>query len=294
MAGRVKAHGRLRRTATALWWSLAWILVLGPASGGFAPWRPLPSLGGILVALGIAGWLLRPGYERARRRYATLGWRSPRTAMPWLIGSAALFVASSIFMQLLNQTFYHGPPPPAQAPYAFAHEPFGWLVRPLSLGLVGPLLEELACRGQLQPRLARVWGRWIALAATAGVFALLHGSVGALPTFFVAGLLLGYARLVTRSIWTSITLHMTLNCYALFGPDGGTLGVDRLGAPALLALTLLAAGACVLLLREGARAGQRARAVSVAAAARGEGARPAKTTDAEPDVGLVVGRGMRE
>ena len=211
-----------------------------------------------------------------------------------LLASAAGFVASSVFMQLLNQTFYHGPPPPGQAPYPFAHEPFGWLVPPLSVGLVGPLLEELAFRGQLQPRLARVWGRWIALAATAAVFALGHGTFGAVPTFFVAGLLIGYARLVTRSIWASVALHATLNCFALSGLDGGTLGLDRLGAPALLALTMLTAGACVLLLRGGARAARRAQALRVAAAARGRSVGPADTTDVEADGGLVAGRGMRD
>ena len=75
-----------------------------------------------------------------------------------------------------------------------------------------PIMEELMFRGFVLDLASEVYGRWAAIFISAILFALIH------PLFiltvlnaFWAGLVYGYLRLRTNSLWPSIVLHSLWN-----------------------------------------------------------------------------------
>ena len=114
---------------------------------------------------------------------ALLGWRGPWDWTPWL---AAPLLAS--------------------------------LLRVVAVCLFGPIAEELIFRGWffglLRPRL----GLAVTLLVTSAGWALLHYDYGwaVIGVIVVDGLLLGLARLTSRSVWPPIAMHILYNLYAVW------------------------------------------------------------------------------
>ena len=89
------------------------------------------------------------------------------------------------------------------------------------VGLLGPICEELTYRVGLYSFLRRI-NKWLALAITTIVFALIHFEFGAddivselwaLPSYILAGVILTYAY-EHRGPACSISAHMTYNLFA--------------------------------------------------------------------------------
>ncbi len=79
-----------------------------------------------------------------------------------------------------------------------------------------PLLEELFFRGFLYPALARRLGTYFAIFLTAVSFAVLHApqlgrAWGPVFVIFLVGLALTVTRAVTKSVGTSLLIHMAYN-----------------------------------------------------------------------------------
>jgi membrane protease YdiL (CAAX protease family) len=86
--------------------------------------------------------------------------------------------------------------------------------------LVAPLVEEMLFRGFLYPALSRLTGPLPAVIVTAAGFAFIHGSQLAyslvpLLLIFVVGVVLTVTRAVTKSVATSVLVHMAYN-FTLF------------------------------------------------------------------------------
>ncbi len=86
--------------------------------------------------------------------------------------------------------------------------------------MIAPLVEELLFRGFLYPALSHWTGMAPAVVVTAAGFALLHGSQLAyspipLLLIFVVGAVLTITRAVTKSVATSVLVHMAYN-FTLF------------------------------------------------------------------------------
>lgn len=114
-----------------------------------------------------------------------------------------------------------------------------WLiVNALAIGLVGPVIEEIFFRGvglrgglasllrraTVRPGLDRPQRRsWIAIVATAALFALLHVSevndaisaLALLPGLFAAGLVLGWLTIRTGRLGPAIVTHVVFNSVAV-------------------------------------------------------------------------------
>ena len=103
------------------------------------------------------------------------------------------------------------------------------LVIILAVG-IAPLTEEILFRGLLQGWLAGMFrSRWIAIAASAGIFSLFHlaarenaavgeislARVETIPALFVLGLVLGYAYEKSGSLWRPIMIHLVFNGLSL-------------------------------------------------------------------------------
>jgi CAAX protease family protein len=132
---------------------------------------------------------------------------------PWLLAEAALFslaVVATPFIDGGGGRLF------AQA-YASATVPaLQWI----AFGLAVPVFEEQAVRGLLLPALAatRMGERW-AVVATSLLWTSAHGGRGAisLVILFAFGLLLGMARLRSRSLTPPLAMHVAWNAglYAL-------------------------------------------------------------------------------
>lgn len=95
----------------------------------------------------------------------------------------------------------------------------GWPLAVLTMGIVGPVAEEIWFRGFLLPALARTWlGFWGAGLVTSALFAALHGfqySLDGVVAVFFSGLVFVWALGLTGSLWVPIAIHMCFNLLAL-------------------------------------------------------------------------------
>ena len=90
--------------------------------------------------------------------------------------------------------------------------------------LIAPVGEELVFRGFLWSALEQGSSRWIAWILTSLLFALYHGDPLHILAVLPLGLILGWLRMVSGSIWPSIAVHFGNNAMAVlwtlyFGAD---------------------------------------------------------------------------
>ena len=70
--------------------------------------------------------------------------------------------------------------------------------------------EEFAFRGVIMQPL-RKYGDWFAIIVSGVMFGLVHGNLMQMPFAIIAGVALGYAAIVTDSLWTGIIIHFLNN-----------------------------------------------------------------------------------
>lgn len=80
----------------------------------------------------------------------------------------------------------------------------------LSLALVPAFCEEFLFRGLICARLLP-YGKTVAIVGSAVLFGLMHGNLGQLFYTTVAGIMLGWCFVETRSIWPGVIAHMLNN-----------------------------------------------------------------------------------
>jgi len=80
--------------------------------------------------------------------------------------------------------------------------------------LIAPAIEEMTYRG-LGISLLLPWGAVLAVGATGLLFGAAHGLLVALPILTMFGLVVGWLRVRTDSIYPGIVLHGTFNAIAL-------------------------------------------------------------------------------
>ena len=105
----------------------------------------------------------------------------------------------------------------------------------IALAIVPAFMEELLFRGILFRWLEQFGGSWFALALTSALFGLGHifnPNASALSSFAIAveaGILLGGAYMLTRSLWVPIGLHAAWNFTQGFIWDVPVSGIDQNG-----------------------------------------------------------------
>lgn len=85
-----------------------------------------------------------------------------------------------------------------------------FLLMVLGTAVVPACVEEFAIRGVVMQPL-RKYGDKFAIVMSAVVFALMHGNMVQIPFAFIAGLAIGYAVVVTGSMWTGVLIHFLNN-----------------------------------------------------------------------------------
>jgi hypothetical protein len=97
---------------------------------------------------------------------------------------------------------------------AFTQSP---LLLILTVAVVAPIFEEMVFRGFLYAGFERSLGAMPALLLTSAVFASMHFQYNYYEVLhiFILGLVLGWARLRTQSLWTPIAMHAVNNGLAM-------------------------------------------------------------------------------
>ena len=168
---------------------------------------------------------------RARHPMESLGIRS--VAQPWplyiILGIALMFISLPVTNQLTswNEAMSFGGTFAQLEEYLKNLEEMaasvtekmlnvdsfgGLLLNLLVIALIPAVGEELTFRGVLQQGLTRrMKSPHAAIILSAAIFSFIHFQFyGFLPRMFL-GILLGYMFYITRSLWTSITMHFVNN-----------------------------------------------------------------------------------
>src|SRR5215216_6372454 len=152
------------------------------------------------VALTVAGIVLVLVVARLRKLSLRddLGfrWPPPRQLALWM----ALWIAWMVVGEALIDLFGLPDPEPWNAGYSTLIV----ALRILAIGLLGPISEEMLMRGMVFWRLRRTpLGDYGAIVVVAALWAAFHTQYGfgLIALIFLDGLVLGLARVRTRSLW---------------------------------------------------------------------------------------------
>lgn len=85
-----------------------------------------------------------------------------------------------------------------------------------SLVIIAPVAEEIIFRGYLLGKLRKHAPAWVAVILSAALFALAHGQFNVALDTFALGIVLGFLRVYSGSLWASIFLHMLKNGVAFY------------------------------------------------------------------------------
>lgn len=92
---------------------------------------------------------------------------------------------------------------------------YGWVFLILTIVAQPAIIEELAFRGIIFDGARKVLSDRETVIVTALMFMVLHLNPAAFPHLFIMGLVLGWLRLKTGSLWPCILLHATHNGLAI-------------------------------------------------------------------------------
>lgn len=146
---------------------------------------------------------------------AVLGLRAPdswRAAAGWI---AASIVLIWIIGALLNPFLEAGEEQGLVPDEWDSHRAAAFVANFVVVALVAPIVEELTYRGLGFAAVQQFFGGAVAVVVTGVAFGLAHGLVIALPVLTIFGLILGWLRLRTKSIYPPIILHAIFNGAAL-------------------------------------------------------------------------------
>ena len=145
--------------------------------------RPVIEFGGFKAGLGIAVMLISMGV--------------------FMVGNMATSIISQLFTNLFGYT-------PQGGDFTAPRSIYGTIAFFIVVSVLPALIEEFAMRGVILGTL-RAHSQPLAVVASSVIFGLMHGNMVQAPFAFVGGIALGYATLVTRSIWPAVIVHFLNN-----------------------------------------------------------------------------------
>jgi len=155
--------------------------------------------------------------------WRTIGWRAfePGATPPavricgWIAAGFVLaFVVQSVTLRFASKAKL-----PVQALFQDRRVALALM---LTAVLVAPAFEETIFRGYIYPVVARSYGRAVGVFGTGILFGLMHaaqlwGGWLQIGEIIIVGILLTYARAVTRTVFASFLLHVSYNFFVSFG-----------------------------------------------------------------------------
>jgi uncharacterized protein len=135
---------------------------------------------------------------------------TPAGFIVYLILSGLLLTAASTWLTFvdLDQVQETG--------FSGLSQQFEYFLAFATLVIVAPVAEEILFRGYLFGKLQKHVPVWIAILLTSGLFALVHGAWNVGIDVFALSIVLCLLRIVSKSLWPSILLHMVKNGVAFY------------------------------------------------------------------------------
>lgn len=127
---------------------------------------------------------------------------------------------------------------------------FGFLLSLLATVAVPALVEEFTCRGIIFGILKK-YGEAFALIVSSIIFGVMHGNFSQIPFAFLVGLVLGYIRIKTGSLWVCCLVHAFNNLISVlfdYFASGLPVMAQNIMYTVFLMLCLLAGIVGILLL----------------------------------------------
>lgn len=126
-----------------------------------------------------------------------------------IIGVAGSFLANYV-VAIISAILKSGGLEMVSPTYETPETVGGILLYIIGISIVPAMTEEFAFRGVIMQPL-RKYGDRFAIVMSALVFGLMHGNAVQAIFAFIVGLLIGYAVIVTGSMWTGIVIHFLNN-----------------------------------------------------------------------------------
>ncbi|GCE51355.1 hypothetical protein EI42_04054 [Thermosporothrix hazakensis] len=201
------------------------------------------TIGESILVVGVAATFLLARFWVERRPFAELGLSGRHLVRNLLLGFVLGLLLQGTTIGILALAGWYRITSIAPAPVAVT-----LILQGLGIHLLVALFEEGVFRGILFRLLERSLGSWIAIILSALFFGLGHllnpGATlfGALAIALEAGILLGVAYMLTRSLWLAIGIHWAWNFFEgpFFGatisgvdPSGKTVITPTISGPAL-------------------------------------------------------------
>ena len=83
----------------------------------------------------------------------------------------------------------------------------------LSVAVFTPIVEELVFRGFVLDVASETYGKWGAIFISAFLFSIIHIEAVSVVNAFFLGMIYGYVRIRTDSLWPTIVLHSIWNAH---------------------------------------------------------------------------------
>lgn len=183
-------------------------LILGVANTGFG--ISLSFLPSAAVATLLIVYFAKRRKQNTVSNYLKLNPVSIKQILFWI----AILLLFSAFMEILGQTFERPIPEWMISSYETArYIPLLWI----TLIIAAPIFEETLIRGFLLEGFRHtLLGDHGAILLTAGLWAIIHLQYEwfEIGMIFLVGILFGYARIHTNSLYTPIILHALMNLAA--------------------------------------------------------------------------------
>ncbi len=93
---------------------------------------------------------------------------------------------------------------------------FEYILAFVSLVIIAPIAEEVLFRGYLFGKLRKYVPLWLAILVTSALFAAVHGQWNVALDVFVLSVVMCLLRVVSKSLWPTILLHMMKNGIAYY------------------------------------------------------------------------------
>lgn len=173
-----------------------------------------------LISIGLLAYLVAQMWHRLHKPFwTTIGWRELDTGKtPRSIVYFALIFGGfglSILIQLASAGLGSKVKMPIEALFQDRRSAFLLMLMGI---LLAPVVEETIFRGYLYPVLARTFGVGAGVVATGTLFGLLHapqlgGAWAQTGLLIVVGIVLTFARAMTRTVVASYLLHVSYNSF---------------------------------------------------------------------------------
>lgn len=170
------------------------------------------AIGSTLILLPLVLWIAKLKKGSDLKDYFSLNRVKPKVLGFWLLIAVALLLIQAFFMWLMGLPQI----PDSMLKIEYPSEFSKWLLV-LGVAFFAPVLEEVIFRGFLLKGFVNSpLGVYGAIILTSLVWAVIHAQYewGYLLLIFMIGLVLGYARIRTNSLFVPIMMHLFFNLVA--------------------------------------------------------------------------------